>query len=98
MSDLRSGVRYDPIVVSAESTVVAEHFSESSDEAAYQSEAALERGFISVLQSQAYEYVVPFGLPSTAAAAALSRSSNGRLEWKTTDGGAYGDWENCGVE
>ena len=57
MSDLRSGVRYDPIVVSAESTVVAEYVSESADEAAYQSEAALERGFISVLQSQAYEYL-----------------------------------------
>ena len=57
MSDLRSGVRYDPIVVSAESTVVAEYFSQSTEEAAYQSEAALERGFISRLQSQACEYL-----------------------------------------
>jgi len=35
VSDLRSGVHYDPIVVSAESTVVAEYVSESADEAAY---------------------------------------------------------------
>ena len=41
MSDLRSGVRYDPIVVSAESTVVAEYFSQSAEEAAYQSDAEL---------------------------------------------------------
>jgi len=52
-----TGVRYDPIVVSAESTVVAEYVSETADEAAYQSEAALEREFISVLRSQAYEYL-----------------------------------------
>ena len=57
MSDIPSGIRYDPIVVSAESTVVAEYVSESADEAAYQSEAALEREFISVLRSQAYEYL-----------------------------------------
>jgi len=57
MTDLRSDVRYDPIVVSAESTVVAEYVSESAEEAAYQSEAALERGFISVLESQACEYL-----------------------------------------
>lgn len=41
---------------------------------------------------------VPFGSPSAAAALALGRSSNGRLEWKTDDGTAYGDWENRGVE
>ncbi len=41
---------------------------------------------------------VPFGSPSTAAAVALGRSSNGRLEWKCEDGGTYGDWENRGVE
>ena len=52
MSGFRGGVRYDPIVVSAESTFVAEYVSESADEAAYQSEAALERGFISVLQAR----------------------------------------------
>ena len=41
---------------------------------------------------------VPFGSPSTAAAVALGRSSNGRLEWKCEDGSSYGDWENRGVE
>lgn len=49
--------RYDPIAVSAESTVVAEYVPEPRTEAAYQSEAALEREFISLLESQAYEYV-----------------------------------------
>ncbi|MEA5075931.1 MAG: DUF4357 domain-containing protein [Coriobacteriia bacterium] len=41
---------------------------------------------------------VPFGSPSTAAAVALGRSSNGRIEWKTAEGLSYGDWENRGVE
>lgn len=41
---------------------------------------------------------IPFGSPSTAAAVALGRSSNGRVEWKTEDGTSYGDWENRGVE
>jgi len=41
MSDLSGRVHYDPIVVSAESTVVAEYFSESAEEEAYQSEAEL---------------------------------------------------------
>ena len=41
---------------------------------------------------------IPFGSPSTAAAVALGRSSNGRLEWKSSDGTTYGDWENRGVE
>jgi len=41
---------------------------------------------------------VPFGSPSSAGAIALGRSCNGRIEWKTPDGGSYGDWENRGVE
>ncbi len=41
---------------------------------------------------------IPFGSPSTAAAVALGRSSNGRLEWRGPDGQSYGDWENRGVE
>jgi hypothetical protein len=41
---------------------------------------------------------VPFSSPSIAAAVALGRSSNGRIEWKSSDGGTYGDWENRGVE
>ncbi|HEY8885967.1 MAG TPA: type I restriction endonuclease subunit R [Candidatus Microsaccharimonas sp.] len=49
--------RYEPIVVSAESTVVAEFIFDAAAEAAYQSEAGLEREFIELLQSQAYEYL-----------------------------------------
>lgn len=56
MTDVRM-TRYDPIAVSAESTVVAEYFPEVAEEATYQSEAALEREFIRILQSQAYEYL-----------------------------------------
>ena len=50
-------VHYDPIAVSAESTVVAEFTPEPAAAAAYQSEAALEAEFIKILQSQAYEYL-----------------------------------------
>jgi len=87
MSDLRSDVRYDPIVVSAESTVVAEYVSETADEAAYQSEAALERGFISVLQSQAYEY-----LPLTSEAELIA---NLRVQLEALNGITFSDaeWE-----
>lgn len=54
MSDSAS-VRYDPIAVSSESTVVAEYVPDAAEAAAYQSEAALESEFIRLLQSQAYE-------------------------------------------
>ncbi|MDZ4179249.1 MAG: type I restriction endonuclease subunit R [Coriobacteriia bacterium] len=57
MTELGGGIRYDPIAVSAESTVVAEYFPEAIEEAAYQSEAALERELIRLLRSQAYEYL-----------------------------------------
>ena len=57
MSELCGGVRYDPIAVSAESTVVSEYFTEAAEETAYQSEAALEQAFIGLLQSQAYDYL-----------------------------------------
>jgi type I restriction enzyme R subunit len=50
-------VRYDPIVVSSESTVVAEFTSDGADSGAYQSEASLEREFLAMLQGQAYEYL-----------------------------------------
>jgi type I restriction enzyme R subunit len=49
--------KYDPIVVSSESTVVAEYVPDAATEAAYQSEAELERELIRLLQSQAYEYL-----------------------------------------
>jgi type I restriction enzyme R subunit len=49
--------RYEPIAVSSESTVVAEFIPDIATDAAYQSEADLERQFIKLLQSQAYEYL-----------------------------------------
>ena len=49
--------KYDPIAVSAESTVVAEYVADAKQEAAYQSEASLEAELIRLLQSQAYEYL-----------------------------------------
>ena len=49
--------RYEPIAVSAESTVVAEFIPNAAAAVAYQSEADLEREFIKLLQSQAYEYL-----------------------------------------
>lgn len=48
---------FEPIVVSAESTVVAEFIPDLATEVSYQSEADLERQFIKLLQSQAYEYL-----------------------------------------
>ncbi|WP_298387918.1 type I restriction endonuclease subunit R [Ferrimicrobium sp.] len=50
-------VRYEPIAVSSESTVVTEFIPDTSGESAYQSEADLEREFIRLLQSQAYDYL-----------------------------------------
>jgi len=49
--------RYEPIAVSSESTVVAEFISNTATDTSYQSEADLEREFIRLLQSQAYEYI-----------------------------------------
>lgn len=51
------GRRYEPIAVSEESTVVAEYAPEATNETAYQSEAALERELVRILDSQAYEYL-----------------------------------------
>ena len=49
--------KYEPIVVSEQSTVVAEWVPDSQTESGYQSEADLERELIRLLQSQAYEYL-----------------------------------------
>ncbi|WP_441962372.1 type I restriction endonuclease subunit R [Mycolicibacterium houstonense] len=49
--------RFEPIALSSESTVVAEFASEAVGEDMYQSEAELERDFIQLLESQAYEYL-----------------------------------------
>jgi type I restriction enzyme R subunit len=50
-------VVYEPIALSAESTVVAEFVPEPAAQAAYQSEADLERTFLALLVEQAYEYL-----------------------------------------
>ncbi|MEI8240666.1 MAG: hypothetical protein WCI22_14730, partial [Actinomycetota bacterium] len=52
-----SAPRYEPIAISSESTVVAEFVPEPSQDAGYQSEADLERTFIGLLRSQAYEFL-----------------------------------------
>ncbi|WP_100810551.1 type I restriction endonuclease subunit R [Microbacterium sp. BR1] len=49
--------KYDPIAVSAESTVVAEYIPDAHASSAYQSESALEKELIRLLESQAYEYL-----------------------------------------
>ena len=56
MSDA-SPRKYEPLAVSAESTVVAEYIPDAHASAAYQSESALEQELIRLLQSQAYEYL-----------------------------------------
>jgi len=56
MSEAKS-TRYEPIAVSAESTVVAEFTSDAPASAAYQSEGELEREFIRLLGDQKYEYL-----------------------------------------
>src|SRR5699024_4917328 len=55
--DAEPALRYEPISVGDESTVVAEFEADASKQADYQSEAELEAAFIKKLQEQAYEYV-----------------------------------------
>ncbi|MEV8158106.1 type I restriction endonuclease subunit R [Kocuria salsicia] len=50
---------YDPIAISSESTVVAEYVHDPSQADAYQSESALEKEMIRLLEGQAYDYL-PF--------------------------------------
>ena len=59
MSEDLKPFRYEPIALSNESTVVAEFLPEAlgAREAAYQSEAELEKSFIKQLQMQAYDYL-----------------------------------------
>jgi type I restriction enzyme R subunit len=52
-----SSKRYEPIAVSSDSTVVAEFIADEATATSHQSEADLEREFIGLLQSQAYEYL-----------------------------------------
>lgn len=69
MSEDLKPLRYEPIALSNESTVVAEFQSDALGvrDAAYQSEAELEKDFIKQLQVQAYEY-----LPITSEAQLIS--------------------------
>jgi type I restriction enzyme R subunit len=56
MSDAKS-TRYEPIAVSAESTVVAEYTLDAPTSATYQSEGELEQEFIRLLGDQKYQYL-----------------------------------------
>lgn len=49
--------KFDPIAISSESTVVAEYVQDPSEADAYQSESALEREMIRLLEGQAYDYL-----------------------------------------
>ena len=62
-----SRLRYEPIALSAESTVVAEFIPDPASESGHQSEAALEQRLLAMLQEQAYEY-----LPLTSEAALIA--------------------------
>ncbi len=85
MSDAK---RYEPIAVSAESTVVAEFLSDLATATAYQSEAELERAFIQQLQAQAYDY-----LPVTNEAALIA---NLRTQLEALNAMTFSDaeWEH----
>ena len=76
---------YSPIAMSDESTVVAEYTAEAGTDQSYQSEAALEREFITTLQSQAYEY-----LPLTSEAELIA---NLRTQLERLNGTTFSDAE-----
>jgi type I restriction enzyme R subunit len=76
---------YEPIAVSSESTVVAEYIPDACTDLAYQSEAALERELIRLLESQAYEY-----LPITSEAQLIA---NLRAQLETLNRIAFTDDE-----
>ncbi len=71
MSEAPAAPRYEPISVGEKSTVVAEFTPDRERETSYQSEAALEKEFIGLLQSQAYEYL---RVPSESALVANLRA------------------------
>lgn len=77
--------KYDPIALSAESTVVAEYVPDMKAGAAYQSEADLEHELIRLLQSQAYEY-----LPLTSEAQIVA---NLRIQLEALNGITFSDAE-----
>jgi type I restriction enzyme R subunit len=77
--------KYEPIVVSPESTVVAEYVPDDAGEAGYQSEAELEQELVRLLQSQAYEY-----LPITSEAQLVA---NLRVQLEALNGITFSDPE-----
>src|SRR5690606_31581124 len=80
-------MRYETIAVSSESTVVAEFVPDAPTETDYQSESALERELIRLLQEQAYEY-----LPITSEAQLIA---NLRAQLEALNGITFSDaeWE-----
>ena len=84
--------KYEPIAVSAESTVVAEYIPDPARSDAYQSESALEREFIRLLQEQAYQY-----LPITSEAELIE---NLRTQLQTLNSVVFSDseWERFFTE
>src|SRR5690606_8534918 len=78
-------LRYEPIAVSSESTVVAEYTPDTRDDPSYQSEAELERQYLRLRQSQAYEY-----LPLTSEEQLVA---NLRTQLATLDGITFSDGE-----
>lgn len=84
MSELLA-IKYDPIAVSSESTVVAEYLPDVQTASAYQSEATLEGEFIKLLQGQAYEY-----LPITSEAQLVA---NLRAQLEALNGITFSDKE-----
>lgn len=77
--------KFDPIAISSESTVVAEYVQDPSQAEGYQSEAALEREMIRLLESQAYEY-----LPITSEAQLVG---NLRAQLEVLNGITFSDTE-----
>jgi type I restriction enzyme R subunit len=84
--------RYEPISVGDQSTVVAEFVPDAARATAYQSEAELERMFIELLQSQAYEHL---RIPSDTALVANLRA---QLEALNTIGFSDSEWQRFFAE
>ena len=82
-----STVAYEPIALSAESTVVAEFTPEPAKQAGYQSEADLEKALVALLVEQAYEY-----LPLHSEAQLIA---NLRVQLESLNGVAFteGEWK-----
>jgi type I restriction enzyme R subunit len=78
-------VRYEPVAISAESTVVAEFVPGPASDTAYQSEAGLEKAFLGQLQEQAYDY-----LPITTEAQLVA---NLRSQLEALNGITFSDTE-----